>query len=108
MGPVLAAAATIWILFSVWLLCPHIGVRQRMAQVVALALAAELILLLAWSYGTEACDERTCAPLAQAAGVAARVDLPVLSLVLVLAVLRTTTARRSGGPSEVPEVSRRG
>jgi hypothetical protein len=108
MGAVLGAAVTIWMLFSVWLLCPHIGVPRRMAQIVGLALAAELILLLVWSYGTEACDDRACAPLAQAAGVAARIDLPVLSLVLVPAVLRTTTARRAGGPSDVPEVSRRG
>ena len=105
----LAATATIWILFSVLAALPaHRRAAGGWRRCVALALAAELILLLVWSYGTEACDERTCAPLAQAAGVAARVDLPVLSLVLVLAVLRTTTARRSGGPSELPEVSRRG
>ena len=107
-GLVLAAAATHLAPLLRVAALPARRRAARLAQVVALALAAELSLLLVWSYGTEACDERACAPLAQAAGVAARVDLPVLSLVLVLAVLRTTTARHSGGPSELPEVSRRG
>jgi hydrogenase/urease accessory protein HupE len=95
-----AALATLWILFSVWLLGPHVGMARRAEQLVGAACAAELVLLLAWSYGTETCDDRACAPLAQAAGVAARIDLPVLSVVLVLAALRTTTARRMGGPSD--------
>ena len=104
----LAAAATLWLLFSVWLICPHVGVPSRVARIVGCALAAELVLLLAWSYGTEVCDADACAPLAQAAGVAATLDLPLLSVVLVAAVLRTATARHAGGPSDVPEVSRRG
>ena len=104
----LAAAATLWMLFSVWLLCPYVGVPAQVARLVGCALGAELILLLAWSYGTETCDGSACAPLAQAAGVAATLDLPVLSVVLVAVVLRTATARRAGGPSDVPEVSRRG
>ena len=103
----LAAAATLWLLFSVWLICPHVGGPPRVARILGWALGAELILLLVWSYGTEVCRVDVCAPLARAAGVAAKLDLPVLSVVLVAAVLRTATARRSG-PSELPEVSRRG
>jgi hypothetical protein len=91
---VVAAGATIWILFSVWLMSPHVGISPRAARIVGWALAAELVLLLAWSYGTEICHDATCAPVAQAAGVAARVDLPVLAALIVLAALRTTTARR--------------
>jgi len=96
----LAAGATVWMLFSVWLLGPHVGMSRRAGQVVGWALVAELVLLLMWSYGTEACPDRTCAPVAQAAGVAARVDLPVLAVVIVAAALRTTTAHRMGGPSD--------
>ncbi|HYI20372.1 MAG TPA: hypothetical protein VD836_16760 [Solirubrobacteraceae bacterium] len=96
----LAALATIWILFSVWLLSPHVGISPRAARLVGSALVAELALLLVWSYGTDFCVERTCAPMAQAAGVAARIDLPVLAVVIVAAALRTTTARRVGGPSD--------
>jgi hypothetical protein len=105
---VLAAAATLWMLFSVWLICPHVGVRPQLSRIVGAALGAELVMLLVWSYGTEACDANACAPLAQAAGVAATLDLPVLSVLLVAVVLRTTTTRRASGPSDVPEVSRRG
>ena len=95
----IAAAATIWILFSVWLLAPYIGIAPRAARLVAWALVAEFALLLVWSYGTEFCDGRECSPLAQAAGVAARVDLPILAVVIVAAAVRTATARRMGGPS---------
>ena len=63
-------------------------------------LVLELALLLTWSYGTDLCLERTCAPLAQAAGVAARIDLPVLAVVVVATALRTATARHAGGPSD--------
>ena len=104
----LAAAATLWMLFSVWLICPHVGVPPQLSRIIGAALGAELVLLLVWSYGTEACDASACAPLAQAAGVAAKLDLPVLSVLLVGVVLRTTTARHASGPSDVPEVSRRG
>jgi len=96
----LAAGATIWMLFSVWLLGPYLGMSRRAGQLVGWALAAELALVLAWSYGTEPCGDRTCAPVAQAAGVAARVDLPVLAVVIILVALRTATARRMGGPSD--------
>ena len=99
----IAAAATIWILFSVWMLAPHVGISARAARVVGYALATELALVLVWSYGTEFCDGPTCPPLAQAAGVAARVDLPVLAVVIVAAAVRTTTARRMGGPSGTAE-----
>ena len=96
----LAALATVWILFSVWLMSPLVGIAPRAARLVGAALLTEIGLLLAWSYGTDLCLERTCAPIAQAAGVAARIDLPVLAVVIVAAALRTTTARRVGGPSD--------
>ena len=96
----LAAAATLWILFSVWLLSPHVGIDPRAARLVGCALLAELAFVLIWSYGTEFCDGRACPPVAQAAGVAARVDLPVLAVVVVAVAVRTATARRMGGPSD--------
>ena len=69
----LAAAATLWMLFSVWLICPYVGVPPHLSRIVGAALAAELVMLLAHSYGTEACDADACAPLAQAAGKQLRV-----------------------------------
>ena len=44
---------------------------------------------------------RECPPLAQAAGVAARVDLPVLAVVIVALAVRTATARRMGDRKSV-------
>jgi hypothetical protein len=96
----IASLATIWILFSVWLLCPHVGISPLAGRIVGWTLVAELTLVLAWSYGTQACSDRACAPVAQAAGVAARVDVPVLAVLIVAAAVRTTTTRRMGGPSD--------
>jgi hypothetical protein len=64
-------------------------------------LVLELVMLAIWSYGAEHCLERTCAPLAQAAGIAARTDVPILSAVYIAcAVIWLTRAGRTapGGP----------
>lgn len=74
-----AAAITIWTMFSLWLIVPLAGLPGRMARVAGTLVSVELIALLAWSFGTQACVERTCAPLAQAAGIAARTDIPALA-----------------------------
>jgi hypothetical protein len=75
----LAAALTVWILFSFWLTAPLIRVPPRLRRIGAALLWAELAALLVYSYGVEGCLEDTCAPLAQAAGIAARTDLPILA-----------------------------
>jgi len=90
----LAAAITIWTMFSLWLIVPLARLPDSIARVAAILVSAELIALLAWSFGTERCDEATCAPVAQAAGIAARTDIPALSAAfLVFALVRV---RRSG------------
>ena len=54
---------------------------------------------MVWSYGSQGCDERTCAPLAQAAGIAARTDVPILAAVyLIGAVLWLGRLRRARVP----------
>ena len=92
----LAAAVTLWILFSFWLLAPYLGLPRRFRRVAAWMLWAEFTALLLYSYGRETCIERTCAPLAQAAGIAARTDLPILATAL-LAITVVHVAR--GGAS---------
>jgi hypothetical protein len=85
----LAAALTIWVLFSLWLIGGHAPLPRTVGRVALVLLGAELAAIMVWSYGSESCDERTCAPIAQAAGIAARVDLPFLAAVfLVFAVVR--------------------
>jgi hypothetical protein len=88
MGAMVAAAMTLWTMFSLWLILPLVGLPPRVARVALALSAAELVALLTWSFGVEGCHEPTCAPLAQAAGIAARTDVPALAaLFLVVTAL---------------------
>ena len=92
----LTAAITVWLMFSLWLIAPHAQAPPRICRVAGLMCSAELLALLVWSYGVEVCAERTCAPVAQAFGTAARIDIPLLAAAfLVLACLMW---RRQPGP----------
>jgi hypothetical protein len=89
----IAAAMTIWLMFSLWLIVPLAGLPGLMARVAGTLVSVELIALLTWSYGTEDCVEPTCAPVAQAAGIAARTDIPALAAAfLVFAFVRLRRA----------------
>ena len=79
-----AAAVTLWTMFSMWMIAPLVAARPAFRKAAAGVLLAELVALLAWSYGMEQCAERTCAPLAQAAGIAARTDVPALAAVVLV------------------------
>jgi hypothetical protein len=90
---VLAAALTIWVMFSAWLIADCAGLPRPVARIALLLLVLELASLAVWSYGSESCDERTCAPLAQAAGIAARTDVPILAgAFVVIALVRVRAA----------------
>jgi hypothetical protein len=78
-----AAALTVWILFAVWIVAPLLHLPPLIARVAAVMLCTEIVALLLWSYGSEGCNERTCAPLAQAFGIAARTDIPILAAAFV-------------------------
>jgi hypothetical protein len=103
-----AAAITLWTMFSLWLVAPLVGARGSVRKLAAVVLFGELVALLVWSYGVERCDARTCAPLAQAAGIAARTDVPALAgVVLLLTVVQLRrAARRAGTASSTPEPAR--
>ena len=81
-----AAALTLWILFSCWLIASCVQAPRRLRRTAMSLLVAELGVLLLWSYGTEFCQEADCAPLARAAGIAARVDLPILSALFLAGI----------------------
>jgi hypothetical protein len=84
-----AAAITLWSMFSLWLIAPLVGMPESTARIAIRLSAVELVLLLTWSYGVEGCQEPTCAPIAQAAGIAARTDVPALAAAfLVFALLQ--------------------
>jgi len=94
-----AAAMTIWIMFSVWLIGHSARFPPRVGRMAMSLLSVELAMLAIWSYGAEGCDVRTCAPLAQAAGIAARTDVPILAAVYVIAVVVwLVRVQRAAGP----------
>jgi hypothetical protein len=83
----IAAAITLWAMFSLWLIAPLVGMPRVAARIAIVLSALELLALLAWSYGTEGCNSPACAPLARAAGIAARADLPALAGAFLVALI---------------------
>jgi hypothetical protein len=100
----LASAMTLWTMFSVWLIAHCARLPPRFGRMALALLWVELALLAIWSYGSEGCDVRTCAPVAQAAGIAARTDVPILAVVYVIGVVvwLTRSGRRPGGYASPP------
>jgi len=95
---VLVAAITLWTTFSLFLIVPIVGLPEVIARIAAILCAAELVALLLWSYGSERCSDPACAPLAQAAGIAARADIPALAggfVLVALVQLRRASRRRT-------------
>ena len=72
----IAAAATIWGMFVCFLVFPHLGLSAFFHRTAATLLSAELLALMAWSYGSGAA--------AEAGRSAAGIDVPLLSLALVV------------------------
>lgn len=78
------ATLTIWAMFSCFLLFPRLGLPPLMHRTAMALLAAELVALAMWSYGSEGCVERPCSGIAEAGRTAAALDVPLLSAALVL------------------------
>jgi hypothetical protein len=70
-----AAAGTMWLMFALWVASRSVGISRRTERVAGWLLVSELVLLVLSSYDST--------PLAQALGVAARVDVPLLALAFV-------------------------
>ena len=91
-----AAAATLWLTFWLWLAAPVLRLPRLTRRLAGAAFVAESAALLAWSYGSDGCDGPACPPLIQAAGLAARVDIPLLACLLTaltaVRMLRSTRA----------------
>jgi len=80
----LAAALTLWATFSMVVAAECLELPRGIARTAGGLLALELVTLLGWSYGCDA--GRPCTPLGQVAGVAARTDVPIVSLLILTAV----------------------
>ena len=74
----LAAVATIWSMFSCFLLFPRMGLPAVLHQTAMGLLVAELLALMMWSYGSPG------APAAEAGRSAAAIDIPLLALGLLV------------------------
>jgi hypothetical protein len=75
----LATAATVWITFGAWLILPTLNAPERFSRIAIWLCGAELVAAATWSYGSNGCDQRPCAPLAEAARTAAALDIPLLT-----------------------------
>jgi|SRR5690242_11319923 len=91
----LVAALTLWILFSIWLLFPYLGVPRMLITAAATLGSLEFLTVLTWGFASEDCIQRPCSPVSEAARTAAGIDLPVLSVVVIgLAVAYGLRKRR--------------
>ena len=85
----IAVVATLWSMFSCLLIFPMLGMPAYLYRATATLLAAEFGSILVWSFGSDGCTARPCAPLAEAGRTAASVDVPLLSAaVIALAIIR--------------------
>ena len=101
----LVAAATLYGLFSAWLLLPLFGVPRMLTTATATLMWLEFLAVLTWGYASEGCARRPCSALAEAAATAASVDLPALSLVVIgLSLAHAIRLRRR---SRMPRARRR-
>ena len=88
-------AATLYGLFSAWLLFPRLGVARMLTTATATLMWLQFLALLTWGYASEGCSSRPCNAVAEVAATAAAVDLPALSVVvLVLAIAAAARQRR--------------
>lgn len=77
-------AVTLWGLFSGFLILPLLGLPRLMQRAAGTLLAAELVAFGIWHFGSEGCAERPCAPFAETGRTAAALDVPLLSLALLV------------------------
>ena len=104
---VVVAAATLWGLVSMSLILPVLHASTALARSAVGLLGAEFVMLLSWSYGSETCEASCPAGTALAHAAAFR-DIPVLTVVLLVAslvegwrarALMSTTIGASDDPS---------
>jgi hypothetical protein len=91
---VLVAAATIWALWTAFLVFPMLGLPAFMYRTAAGLLSLELVALLAAGYGSAECTTRPCSLLAEAGRAVAYQDVPALTaLLFVLTVMHGVRIR---------------
>lgn len=100
-------AATLYGLFSAWLLFPILGVPRVLTTSAAVLVWIEFLAALTWGYTREDCARGSCSPLAEAARSAVAMDLPVLATAVVLLAV-AYGVRRWRGSSRIDQASSEG
>jgi hypothetical protein len=91
----IAVAITVWLSFGAWLFLPTVHAPLFFERVAISLCGAEMLAAAIWSFGSEGCVARPCAPVPEAARTAATLDIPALTgLGLVLAALYAVRAAR--------------
>ena len=94
----LVAAATLYGLFSAWMVFPLFGVRRMLITSTAVLMWLEFVAVLAWGITREDCARGSCSALAKAAGAAVAVDLPALAIAVVALAVADGVRRYRGSP----------
>jgi membrane associated rhomboid family serine protease len=92
----LVASATLYGLFSAWLLFPLFGVRRMLRTSTAVLMWLEFLAVLTWGFTMEDCARGSCSALAKAAGAAVAVDLPALATAVVALAVADAVRRQRG------------
>lgn len=78
---------TLWGLGTAFLIFPLLRLPPLLTTTAGTLLAAELVVLLVHSYGSEGCDPEGCSVLTTAAGALASQDLPALAVGLYVVAI---------------------
>ncbi len=91
-----AAAITVYLTFGIWLFLPTVHAPAFFSRVSIGLCGSELVAVAVWSFGSERCVQRPCAPLPEAARSAAALDIPTLTgLGIALALAYAVRAARA-------------
>ena len=88
------AAATLYGLFSAWMLLPYFGARRMLVTSAAVLMWIDFVAVLAWGYSRDDCARGSCSALAEAAREAVAVDLPALAIAVVALAVADAVRRR--------------
>jgi len=96
----LATALTVWMTFGAWLFLPTVNAPARFSRVALWLCGSELLAAAIWTFGSDGCNERPCAPVAEAARTAAALDIPFLTgVAMVLGCAYAMRRARLQAPS---------
>jgi hypothetical protein len=80
------ATGTLWMLFSMWLVFPHLGMPRMLCVAAGALMWFEFIALIGYGLASEDCTQRPCSVMSETLRDAAGLDLPALTaFVFVLA-----------------------